>query len=706
MKTIRELIGFDSDVKISSLYEDSRAVTSGGMFFCVVGLSADGHNYIDKAIANGAVCIVHSNDIKIKVDSVVYVKVDDVVSALNEAASKFYDEACQKMKIIGVTGTNGKSTIATIVQDIYHHFEPTGYIGTIPSKYNDNTDFSPHTTPNPIKLHSIFKRMYDDGIRCVAMEVSSHGLALRRVDSVHFDCAIFTNLTHDHLDFHKTLENYLHDKGKLFERLDSNTPAIINVDDDFSREYLKSINTGRLVTYGVDNDADYKAENICLYPKYTTFDLVVDGYTYPIHTNLVAKFNVYNLLASIAALVETGLPLETVVSCLRNIKQVDARMEVISKGQPFDVIVDMAHTPDGYIKLFEYAKSIQKPGGKIIPVAGCNGNRDKAKRPIIGAICDEYSDYIIITEFDPRNEDPREIADEMITGIKNTPYIYIQSRYEAIKKAIEIANCNDIVLILGKGAEIAIDRENGPEPWMSDLVATREILEKYYKKEGREMKYNKLIDHTILKADAVSSDIEKICKEAVELDFASVCINPCHVAQAKALLQDSSVKVCTVIGFPLGATIPSVKAFEAKEAIMAGADEIDMVINIGALKDRNDDLVYQDIAGVVNAANGRCVKVIIETCLLTEEEKIRACELSKKAKATFVKTSTGFSTGGATVEDVKLMKDTVGAELEVKASGGVRSFEDLVAVVEAGATRIGTSSGPKLVVGEKSNTTY
>jgi len=221
------------------------------------------------------------------------------------------------------------------------------------------------------------------------------------------------------------------------------------------------------------------------------------------------------------------------------------------------------------------------------------------------------------------------------------------------------------------------------------------------------MSYANLVDHTLLRADARKEEITKLAEEAKEFSFASVCVNPTWVSYASELLKQSTVKVCTVIGFPLGANTPEVKAFETKNAIENGADEVDMVINIAALKDNNNELVERDIRAVVEAAKGKAlVKVIIETCLLTDEEKVRACELSVKAGADFVKTSTGFSTGGATVEDVALMRKTVGANVGVKASGGVRNLKDLENVVSVGATRIGTSSGVKIVQGEEANTAY
>lgn len=220
------------------------------------------------------------------------------------------------------------------------------------------------------------------------------------------------------------------------------------------------------------------------------------------------------------------------------------------------------------------------------------------------------------------------------------------------------------------------------------------------------MKYNKFIDHTALKPDTTKDTITKLCEEAKQYDFASVCVNPTWVHYCAEFLKGTDVKVCTVIGFPLGANTSTVKAFEAKNAIENGADEIDMVINIGALKDCDYELVYEDIKAVVEASQSHCVKVIIETCLLTDEEKVKVCELAKKAQATFVKTSTGFSTGGATREDVALMKQTVGEICEVKASGGVRNFNDMIAVIQAGASRIGTSAGVQLMNNEEITKEY
>ena len=220
------------------------------------------------------------------------------------------------------------------------------------------------------------------------------------------------------------------------------------------------------------------------------------------------------------------------------------------------------------------------------------------------------------------------------------------------------------------------------------------------------MKYNKLIDHTVLKQNATLADIEKICKEAIEFDFMSVCINPAYVSMCAELLKDSDVKVCTVIGFPLGANSTLVKVFETKDAVKNGADEIDMVINVTMLKDKQYNYVFNEIKAIKEACEGKLLKVILETCLLTDEEIVKACELSKEAGADFVKTSTGFSTGGATAADIKLMRETVGPDMGVKASGGVRSREDALAMIENGATRIGASASIAICEGTKSNSNY
>lgn len=467
------------DLDIKSLIMDSRDVSKGAMYFCLEGMINDGHNFIDQAIQNGAICIVHSKPlVKTKAD-IVYIKVENVLTTMNQVASRFFGHPSRHMKVFGVTGTNGKSTTTTVIRDVFNNYMPTGYIGTIAIRYGD-VDLQPeHTTPNAIFIHKTLKDMVDAGMQAVSLEVSSHGLDQGRVLSVDFDVAIFTNLTYEHLDYHGTMENYFNAKKKLFEMVRADGVCVLNVDDPYYDE-LRQVCSARVVTYGIANDADYRADDIKLKTNGSEFVLSAQGQTYEIHTNLMASYNIYNLLAAIAGMCESGMPLEDMIPYLDHIEQVDGRMERIDEGQPFNVIVDYAHTPDGFQKIYEYADSITDPQRRIISVFGSAGKRDTKKRKVFGEISSKYCDSIILTEEDPRDEDPREIANEIKSGVVDTNCIFIENRYDAIRQAIESANVNDTVLILGKGDEVFMDRLHGSEVWMGDHAAAHDVLRRYY----------------------------------------------------------------------------------------------------------------------------------------------------------------------------------------------------------------------------------
>lgn len=466
-------------IEISELNFDSRIKTKQSIFFCVEGLVSDGHLYVNQAIENGAVCIVHSKDILEKQNGIVYVKVENVTASLNRIANKFYDYPSRKLKVYGVTGTNGKSTIAKIIRDVHGRFEPCGYMGTISISYG-NVELPPSlTTPDTITIHRTLKEMVDYKMAAVAMEVSSHGLELGRVSTVDFDIAIFTNLTYDHLDFHGTIENYFEAKKKLFKQIKKDGVCVLNVDDPCFNE-LSVACEGRIVTYGITNDANYRADEIKLGTDGSVFQLIHKGTSYRVETNLVALYNIYNLLAAIAAMHEMGLELTAIINCLNSLDQIDGRLERIDEGQPFNVFVDFAHTPDGLEKVFQYAKLITKQERKIISVFGSAGKRDTKKRKVFGSIASKYCDMIILTEDDPRDEDPKAIANEIKSGIENTNNIYIENRYDAIRQAIEMANVDDTILILGKGDETFIYREAGREPYLGDHLAAKEVIKKYY----------------------------------------------------------------------------------------------------------------------------------------------------------------------------------------------------------------------------------
>lgn len=466
-------------IEIHGIASDSRQVQPGDMYFCLEGLVNDGHAYVEQALEQGAICIVHSKELETMHDGIAYIKVHDVNATLNIIASKFFGYPSRAMKIFGITGTNGKSSVASIIEDTYSHFAPCGYIGTIAIRYG-NECFPPSlTTPDPICIHRVMKDMVDAGMKACAMEVSSHGLELGRVQSVDFDIAIFTNLTYDHLDFHGTFDNYFEAKKKLFTKLKEDGVAILNSDDAYF-ERLKEAVQVRLVTYGVQHDADYRADDIHIGTSGSSFQLYHNGNVYPVETNLVALYNIYNLLAAIAGICESGIALEEILPFVSNLHQIEGRMERIDEGQPFTVIVDFAHTPDGLEKVFEYAKSITAQGRSIISVFGSAGKRDTKKRKVFGEIASKYCDNIILTEDDPRDEDARQIANEIKSGIHDTNNIFIESRYDAIRQAIESANVGDTILILGKGDEVFMYREFGREPWLGDHVAARHCIRKYY----------------------------------------------------------------------------------------------------------------------------------------------------------------------------------------------------------------------------------
>ena len=464
-------------VNITGLSFDSRTVRPGNIYFCLPGLTNDGHDFIDSAIKNGAVCIVYSKELLNMASGAVYIRVEDVNDAMNKVARIFYAKPSDKLKMYGVTGTNGKSTITNIIRDMINDKTPCGYIGTIAIKYGD-IELQPNlTTPDALFLQSKLADMVRVGMKACALEVSSHGLAQHRVDGISFDCAIFTNLTYDHLDFHGTMENYFEAKSLLFKNLvKENGVSVLNRDDE-KYEALKDCSKARVVSYGINKEADYRAINIKMSSQGTQFDLVYSGHMYPIKTNLVGNFNVYNLLAAVSALNETGYDLDKIIEKCSHIAQVEGRMERIDCGQPYNVIVDFAHTPDGMEKMMQFGRNITMPGHRLIAVFGSAGKRDVHKRKVFGELADKYCDYIIVTEDDPRDEDPKEIADQIKSGIQNTLHVFVQDRYEAIHQAISSAQEGDTVLLLGKGDESFIYRENGRAPWVGDNVAAKECIQ-------------------------------------------------------------------------------------------------------------------------------------------------------------------------------------------------------------------------------------
>lgn len=465
-------------INIEGLSFDSRKVRPGDMYFCLPGLTSDGHDYVDQAIEKGARAIVHSKPIDTSSPGVVYICVDDTLDAMNQAAKIYYNRPSDRMRMFGVTGTNGKSTVANIIRHFEEPQTPCGYIGTIAISYGDKTLSPDLTTPDALTLQRILRDMADVGMKACAMEVSSHGLAQKRVKGIDFDVAIFTNFTYDHLDFHGTMDRYFEAKSLLFsKRVKTDGVSILNADDPKFGD-LAALSSARVVSYAIDNGADYRAINVKLDSHSSSFDLVFGSKVYPVQTNLVGEFNIYNLLAAIAAVHQSDdtQSLEEIIAKAKTIPQVAGRMEQINEGQNFNVIVDFAHTPDGMEKMFQFGSAIKRPGGSLIAVFGSAGKRDKPKRKVFGELAQKYCGMVYLTEDDPRDEDPKDIAAEIRTGMKDVPNVFVNDRYEAIRQAIEAANAGDTVLILGKGDEPYMYHEEGRVPWIGDNVAARECL--------------------------------------------------------------------------------------------------------------------------------------------------------------------------------------------------------------------------------------
>lgn len=437
------------DVDIREIQYDSRKVEKGDLFICIEGYKTNGHKYAKSSVEKGAVAVVCSEDLN-EIPNCTVIKVDDTRKVMSVAASNYYGNPSSRMKIIGVTGTNGKTTSTFMIKSI---LEEAGYkvglVGTIANYIGGKKLHSDRTTPESLDLQKLFKEMADSGVDYCVMETSSHSLYLRRVYGIKFSQAIFTNLTRDHLDFHKTFENYYQAKLILFE---NTLNSIINVDNKYGKRIYNDAQ-GNKITYAVDNKADIKGSNLNMHSRGVSFDVTYKGEKKHIDLNIPGKYNVMNALGSIGACLNEGIDMDTVKSGLEKMISVPGRCEIVTHGYNlgYEVIVDYAHTPDGLQNILNTAKEFTK--GRLIAVYGCGGDRDNTKRPIMGEIGTRLADFAIITSDNPRTENPMHIIDEIVKGIKKDNYIVIENRKEAIKKSMEIAKKDDVIVIAGKGHE-------------------------------------------------------------------------------------------------------------------------------------------------------------------------------------------------------------------------------------------------------------
>ncbi|MDK2809921.1 MAG: UDP-N-acetylmuramoyl-L-alanyl-D-glutamate--2,6-diaminopimelate ligase [Petroclostridium sp.] len=443
-----EYVNGDQNAEISGIAYDSRRVKPGDLFVCIKGFKVDGHEFISQAIGQGAAAVIVEKEVEdVKVPMI---KVKNSRRALALISAAFFGNPSSKFKLIGVTGTNGKTTTTYLIKTILEQGgSKVGLIGTNQNMIGDKVLPAERTTPESLELQQLFSDMVKEKVDYVVMEVSSHSLELNRVDGCNFEIGIFTNITQDHLDFHVTMENYLKAKTTLFKRCKK---GIINIDDS-SSEYILNNGTCEMITFGIDKEADIHAKDIEISEKGVKFDVDTPYGSKFIELGIPGRFSVYNALGSIGACLALGISLEQIQQGLKQAKGVPGRAQIVETGKDFTVLIDYAHTPDGLENILNTVNGFAK--GRVVTLFGCGGDRDKTKRPIMGEIAGKLSDFCIITSDNPRTEDPLQILNHIEEGIKKTDcsYVVIENRFEAIKYALENAKKDDVIVLAGKGHE-------------------------------------------------------------------------------------------------------------------------------------------------------------------------------------------------------------------------------------------------------------
>lgn len=426
---------------------DSRKVKKGFAFVCINGFTSDGHKFAASAVEAGAAVVIAEKPTGVSCEVIV----DDTHKAYAVMAANYFGNPSKSFKLIGVTGTNGKTSITYMLKAIIEFKGyKTGVIGTIQNLVGDKVIESVNTTPDAYGLNSLFAQMRDAGCEYVIMEASSHALDQKRIYDLEFEVAAFTNLTQDHLDYHKTMENYLEAKKKLFDMCKT---AVINLDDKYGKQLTQSLSCG-CVTYAVnDRNSTYTANGVNMKPDGIEYELVGDYTIKRIKLKTGGKFSVYNSLCAAVCAKNLGFALDDIANALEQLDGVKGRAEVVPTGKEYTIIIDYAHTPDGLENILSTFKEIKR--GRLVCLFGCGGDRDATKRPIMGAIAAKMSDFVIVTSDNPRSEDPELIIKDILVGMKDskTPYIVIENRKEAIKYAVENALQDDIIVLAGKGHE-------------------------------------------------------------------------------------------------------------------------------------------------------------------------------------------------------------------------------------------------------------
>lgn len=477
---VLETVGAD-DVKIAGIQSDSRKVEDGFLFVAVRGTAVDGHAYIDGAIAQGAVAIICEELPLLSEEKIAsferklcFIRVKDSADALGKLVSTWYDNPSDKLTLVGVTGTNGKTTIATLLYEMFRKMgHKVGLISTVCNYIDGEAIPTEHTTPDPITLHSLMARMVEAGCEYAFMEVSSHSIDQKRISGLSFNGGIFTNLTRDHLDYHKTVENYLKAKKKFFDDLPADAFALTNADDKSGLVMLQNTAAKKL-TYSLRTLADFKGK--ILESHFEGTEMIINGREVVVH--FVGRFNAYNLLAVYGAAVSLGKDPEETLIVLSTLHSVSGRFETIQSPLGYTAIVDYAHTPDALTNVLNGIQEVLDGRGRIITVVGAGGNRDKGKRPLMAKEAAKLSDQVILTSDNPRFEEPDEIIQDMVAGLSKADMertLCITDRTQAIKTATMLAKKGDVILVAGKGHEDYQDVK-GVKHHFDDREKLREIF--------------------------------------------------------------------------------------------------------------------------------------------------------------------------------------------------------------------------------------
>ena|SRR5690554_175122 len=465
---------YHDNLEIEYLSENTNDIKEKTCFICLKGNKFDSHDLIS-SLSIKPILIIASR--KIETD-IPYVIIPDTNKYLPLFATRFYNNPSYKLNLIGITGTDGKTTTSLIIKQLLEIIKPCAYIGTNGLIINNKQFHNLLTTPKPIKLNKFLNSVVENKISYTTIEVSSQGIDLHRIDHLKFKIAIFTNLTHEHLDYHKTIENYFLAKLKLFQMLDKTSYAIINLDSPYAKQIINNTNA-QVITYGKSPDSDFCITNINTSLDVTTFDLITKNEIFKnIKLNLFGDYNVYNTVSALASINALGFDLNLFIPRLQNLLEIDGRMHFINYGQPFDVIVDFAHTPNALESLLSNIKSLIT--NKIILVFGAAGERDNTKRPLMGKIAEKYASVIILTSEDPKSEDTLDIISDIAKGINNVfKVIVIPNRKKAITKALNLASIDDVVIVTGKGNE-NYEIFNGYIVEHNDITIIEDYLSKKY----------------------------------------------------------------------------------------------------------------------------------------------------------------------------------------------------------------------------------